>query len=111
MPAYDLWGGGRGDREVVWDQEVVQLGHHSYGPTRCRPACGPNTRPSDDLRIERAVPSTVVRADRRYVDAESAPAVVFPAPGSDSAQLRFAALGRNVEYSLDGGAHWLPARL
>jgi hypothetical protein len=53
----------------------------------------------------------MLRADRRSVYADTTAEVVFPAPSPEGAHLRFAAAGRNVQYSLDGGATWLAAQL
>jgi hypothetical protein len=110
MPAYDFWWVDAEIADLGWDQGVVQLGHHSYDPTRYCPACGPNTWHWDNVGIDPAVPFTMLRADRRYVDAESAPKVAFPGPSPEHAHLRFAAVGQKIEYSVDGGASWRPAQ-
>jgi hypothetical protein len=111
MPAYDFWWIDAEIADLGWDQGVVQFGHHSYDPTRYCASCGPNTWHWDNVRIEPAAPFTMLRADRRYVDAESEPEVVFPGPSPEHAHLRFAAVGQNIEYSVDGGASWWPAQL
>src|SRR5579884_396933 len=111
MPAYDFWWIDTDIPDLGWDQGVVQFGHHSYDPRRYCPTCGPNTWHWDNVRIDPAVPFTLLRADRRYVAADTAPEVAFPAPSPEGAHLRFAAVGRNVAYSLDGGATWRAAQL
>jgi hypothetical protein len=111
MPAYDFWWIDADIADLGWDQGVVQFGHHSYDPTRNCPSCGPNTWHWDNVRIEPAVPFTMLRADRRYVDAETAPEMRFPAPAPESAHLRFAGVGAGLQVSFDGGARWEAARV
>ena len=111
MPAYDFWWVDAEIADLGWDQGVVQLGHHSYDPTRHCPSCGPNTWHWDNVSLSHAVPFTMLRADRRYVDADTARAVHFPAPAPEGARLRFAGVGRNVEVSFDGGGSWERAQL
>ncbi len=72
MPAYDFWWVDTPIADLGWDQGVVQLGHHSYDPTRhCPTTCGPNTWHWDNVLLEPAIPFTMLRADRRMVDAEA----------------------------------------
>ena len=71
----------------------------------------PNTWHWDNVRIEPAVPFTILRADRRYVDATSPPSVTLPAPAPPGAHLRFGGVGRALDVSFDGGATWQPAQL
>src|SRR5262249_4855131 len=111
MPAYDLWWVDAEIADLGWDQGVVQLGHHSYQPTRNCAACGPNTWHWDNVAISSAVPFTMLRADRRYVDADTEPTVTFLAPAPEGAHLRFAAVGSEIQVSFDGGATWQPAQL
>src|SRR5712692_1146936 len=96
MPAYDLWWVDAEIADLGWEQGVVQLGHHSYQPTRNCADCGPNTWHWDNVAISSAVPFTMLRADRRYVDSATEPALRFPAPAPEDARLRFAAVGRDI---------------
>jgi hypothetical protein len=89
---------------------VVQFGHHSYDPTRNCPTCGPNTWHWDNVSLSSAIPFTMLRADRRSVDPDTDPALHFPGPAPAHARLRFAAVGRQVAVSTDGGATWQPAQ-
>jgi hypothetical protein len=111
MPAYDFWWVDTDIADLGWDQGVVQFGHHSYDPTRNCPTCGPNTWHWDNVYISSAIPFTMLRADRRYVDPDTEPGVTFPGPSPAGSRLRFAGVGRNIEVSLDGGATWEPAQL
>jgi hypothetical protein len=111
MPAYDFWWVDREIADLGWDQGVVQLGHHSYDPTRHCPTCGPNTWHWDNISLSAAIPFTMLRADRRSVDPDTDAALRFPGPAPANAHLRFAAVGRHVAVSYDGGATWQPAQL
>jgi len=111
MPAYDFWWVDMDIADLGWDQGVAQFGHHSYDPTRNCPTCGPNTWHWDNVSISSAIPFTMLRADRRYVDPDTEPGVNFPAPSPDNSRLRFAGVGRNIEVSFDGGTTWEPAQL
>ncbi|HEY7065842.1 MAG TPA: hypothetical protein VII06_30485 [Chloroflexota bacterium] len=111
MPAYDFWWVDTDLADLGWDQGVVQFGHHSYDPTRNCPTCGPNTWHWDNVYISSAIPFTMLRADRRYVDPDTEPGVKFPGPSPQGSRLRFAGVGRNIEVSFDGGVSWEPAQL
>jgi hypothetical protein len=114
MPAYNTWWVDGEVADLGWDRGVVQLGHHSYTPTKECPAgavCGPNTWHWDNVSIAPAVPFTMAKGDRRYVDPTSPAIVAFAAPAPAGAHLRFAALGDAVDVSFDGGSRWEPARL
>ncbi len=110
MPAYDFWWVNTPIADLGWEHGVVQFGHHSYDPTRHCATCGPNTWHWDTVLLEPAVPFTILRADRRVVDAASDGVLRFAGPAPAGAHLRFAALGRGVEVSFDGGATWEAAQ-
>mgnify|MGYP000979022479 CR=1 FL=1 len=106
-------------KNVVWvdadipaldfSQGVVQFGHHSYNPTKDNSGVAA-TWHWDNVTISPAVPFTIERADRRYVDA--ADQVVTFAEGAPSgSNLRFAANGEHIEISTDNGATWTAARI
>jgi hypothetical protein len=111
MPAYDFWWVDAEMADLGWDQGVVQFGHHSYDPTRHCPTCGPNTWHWDNVSLSSAIPFTMLRADRRYVDPDTEPGVNFPGPSPEGSRLRFAGVGRNIEVSIDRGMTWERAQL
>jgi hypothetical protein len=86
---------------------VVQIGHHSLNPG----ADGgkPTTWHWDNVAITPAVPFTIINATTRYATAGS-PSVTLKSPAPSGARLRFAAHGRNMEVSFDGGRRWTDAR-
>ena len=101
MPQYDQWWVDTKIKDLGWDRAVVQLGHHSYTP-RKDGAGKPNTWHWDNLTIDPAVPFTMIKADRRYVDPSSPDTVTFDAPAPADANLRFSAMGEDVQVSFDG---------
>ena len=108
MPQYNLWWIDTPLEDLGWDRGVVQFGHQSYDPTKCDRACGPNTWHWDGISISPAVPFTMIKADRRYVNEKTEPTVTFAAPAPPDSNLRFAAVG-DFEISFDGGASWSQA--
>src|SRR5207245_4173342 len=105
--------------DLGWARGIVQLGHHSYAPTKgtgSNAGGGPgmgsaNTWHWDSVSIAPAVPFDMLHADRRFVDATTAPAATFTAPAPAAAHLRFMGIGTDLEVSVDGGATWQPAQL
>lgn len=103
--------------ELPWTMGVVQLAHHSYSPTKgsgSNAGGGPgsgsaNTWHWDNVSMAPARLFTLLRADRRFVDSTTTTAVWFPAAAPQSAYLRFAGIGEDLELSVDGGATWQPA--
>jgi hypothetical protein len=113
MPAYNFSWIDAPIPQQSWTQGVVQLGHHSYTPTKsdsCGSICQPNTWHWDNVSISPALPFTLLRADRRAVDA-GATQIRLPAPAPANANLRFAGIGSNLSVSFDGGATWQKAQL
>ena len=111
MPEYDFWWYDTEIPELDWDKAVVQLGHHSYNPTKdCDDGtCGPATWHWDNVSIEPAQPVTFIQAQQRYADPTSNQIVIFAQPAPLDAWLRFSAIGSNLEISVDGGTTWMPA--
>jgi len=101
--------------ELGWTAGVVQLGHHSYNPTKCDDGteCGgaPNTWHWDNIEISTSVPFSIVPATQRYADPSVSTAVEFGAPAPPDAHLRFAGIGNDLEVSFDGGTSWQAAEL
>ena len=110
MPEYDFWWIDTDISELGWNKGVVQLGHHSYNPTKCD-GCGPNTWHWDNIIIEPAAPFTIIPGNRRYVDEDTDPDVSFDNPAPENAHLRFAGIGNYIEVSFDGGQTWEKAQL
>lgn len=114
MPAYNFYWIDAEIADLGWSRGVVQLGHHSYNPTKgdgCGSVCQPNTWHWDNVSISPAVPFTMLKGDRRVADASNPAAVSFPAPAPANAHLRFAGIGDRIEVSFDGGASWQVAQM
>jgi hypothetical protein len=95
---------------LTWNQAVVQLDHRSYNPEKsCNfdGTCSPNTWHWDNVTFNPAVPFTILRGDRRSVDATTTDRVNCGAPSPANARLRFAAAGGPTTFSIDGGQSWL----
>ncbi len=110
LPAHDFWWVDTDIPELSWEQGVVQLGHHSYNPTKDCTDCAPNTWHWDNLVILPTVPFGIIPANRRFAD-ETDAGVTFAQPAPDDAHLRFAGIGENLEVSFDNGATWQTAQL
>jgi hypothetical protein len=117
MPDYDFWWIDADIPELDWTHGVVQLGHHSYNPTKdCnvtntpRPPideCTATTWHWDNVVIDPAVPFTILPATERAADA-GAPTLQFAEPAPSGAHLRFTAIGDDVHVRFDGG-DWIMA--
>ncbi|MGB4870129.1 MAG: hypothetical protein WBP47_08765, partial [Candidatus Promineifilaceae bacterium] len=94
-----------------WNQGVVQLGHHSYNPTKACTGCGPNTWHWDNVMIDPAVPFTMVRADRRVVSSATPAVVNFATAVPSGSYLRFTGIGTNMQVSFNNGVSWQAARV
>jgi hypothetical protein len=115
MPAYNFWWV---DKDISppldWDKAVLQLGHHSYNPTKdCPlPACSANSWHWDNVYISPALKFTMIHATQRYVDATlPSNKVTFSSTAPPNAYLRFSAIGTNIQVSFDSGQTWQPALL
>jgi hypothetical protein len=106
MPKYNLWWIDTDIQNLGWDTGVVQLGHHTYTPTKSCTHCGPNTWHWDNVSIRPARPFTIIRGQQRMIDQDSDPTVTFSQPAPRNAHVRFAAFGNNIEVSFDKGASW-----
>jgi hypothetical protein len=107
MPGYDQWWVDTDIGALDWTRGVVQLGHHSYTPTKDPkvPNAHAGTWHWDNVSISPAVPFQIIRADRRVAN----PSVNLSAPAPGNARLRFAGIGNNLQASFDGGATWVNA--
>ena len=93
--------------DFPFDAAVLQLGHHSYTPTKDNSGV-PATWHWDNVGISRSVPFTISRSVERYADKDN-PTITFEASATSESWLRFAAIGK-PEVSWDGGRSWQPAR-
>lgn len=110
LPTYDFWWIDTAIPELAWSQGVVQLGHHSYNPTKDCDDCGANTWHWDNIVIDPAIPFSIIPAQRRFAD-EQAATVRFAQPAPAAAHLRFAGVGTDLEVRFGAGTTWQPAQL
>jgi hypothetical protein len=111
LPGYNLWWVNTSIPDLGWDTGILQLGHHSYNPQKdCQNStlvCLPNTWHWDNVSINRTAPFNIIKADRRYIDKDDAPAnqtVTFDKPAPANAFLRFSGIG-TIEVSFNGGTY------
>ena len=100
--------------DLGWDQGVLQIGHHSYDPTKDDKflLARPNTWHWDNVSIAPAIPFRILHADRR-VTYDGGTAIRFDGTAAADSYLRFAGYGPNgetFELSTDGGSTWTAAR-
>jgi cell division septation protein DedD len=107
VPALNYWPIDASIPNVGFQQGVVQFGHHSYNPTKDN-AGVPATWHWDNMSVSPALPFTIIKADRRYVD-NSSQTVTFNAPAPANAHIRFASIGR-TEVSFDNGPFQLASK-
>ena len=113
MPEYSFYWYDEALSMLSWDKGVVQLGHHSYNPTKdCDDdgTCGPGTWHWDNVFMEPAEPFTMIKATSRYTNEADGGQLAFEAPAPTNAYLRFAGIGNNIELSFDGGMSWEAAQ-
>lgn len=117
MPAYNFWWVDTAiDPPLDWDKGVIQLGHHSYTPTKdCALPypCAPGTWHWDNLSISPATPFTMIRSTERFYlePSQGAPiSIAFPQPSPQNAHLRVSAYGAGYQVSTDGGTTWAQLR-
>lgn len=87
---------------VNFSRGIVQFGHHSYTPTKDG-AGTPATWHWDNFGINPAIPFTIVKADRRYINAPSQ-VLTFTQPAPTNAFLRFSGIGA-IDVAFDGGPY------
>ena len=115
MPDYNLWWIDTPLSALGWDNAVLQLGHHSYNPTKCDTGdncgpIGPNTWHWDNVEITSAQPFSMLKSDRRFANGSNG-TIQFDAAAPENAFLRFAGIGDDLEVSFDGGVNWVDATM
>lgn len=96
---------------LTWDKGIFQFGQVEWNiqqPCNDEP-CNPNTWHWDNLIISPAIPFTMIKADRRYVERDDNQIVNFADPAPANSHLRFSGIGENIEISVDNGNTWIAA--
>jgi hypothetical protein len=109
MPDYNFWWFDADIPTLEWTQGIVQFGHHSYTPQKACDGCGPNTWHWDNVRIQPAIPFTIIEAKERYTNKKQGSRINLSAPAPADGYLRFSGIGKNLEVSFDDGATWQKA--
>ena len=109
MPGYNLWWIDTDVPDLGFSQAVVQLGHHSYNPTKA-PNGLPGTWHWSNFSISSAVAFTMLRGDLQSINADGRSEVCFSAAAPAGSHLRFAGVG-SIDVSFDHGRTFAPARM
>jgi hypothetical protein len=111
MPTYNKWWIDTRFADLGWSQGVLQLGHHSYNPTKCDGSCSPNTWHWDNVSISNAVPFVMLKPDQPWVDSTSRRWVTYQGGAPANSYLRFAGIGSGLQVSFNGGQSWQNAAM
>jgi hypothetical protein len=113
MPAQNVWWYDQAIPDLGWSQGVLQLGHHSYNPTKDGGSNTPNTWHWDNIGISSALPFAMIKGNVRSISPQlgAGRTVTFPAPAPANSVLRFHGMGDSISLSFDGGATWQPAQM
>lgn len=110
MPSYNLWWIDTFIPTLNWDRGVLQIGHHSYNPTKdCAGSdqpCAPNTWHFDNVSINPSIAFMMIKGDHRYVSKDGTDlerTMTFASPAPVNSYLRFSGIGV-IEVSFDGGS-------
>jgi hypothetical protein len=109
MPDYGFYWIDTAVTSLGWTEGVLQIGHHSYNPTKCS-GCSPGTWHWDNIYISSGRPFDMIKADRRYVNAHNN-RVSFSAAAPESSHLRFSGIGNNIQVSFNNGLTWQSAQV
>jgi hypothetical protein len=120
LPDKGFWWVDADVSDLGWERGMVQLGHHSFSPTKDCPApphappepgaaCVPNVWQWGNVSLQPVQPLVLVGASESVVSA-AAPRFQLTAAAPRNALLRFIAMGSNVQYSVDAGQTWRPAQ-
>jgi hypothetical protein len=107
MPTYDIWWIDQEIDDLGWTSGVVQLGHHSYNPTKDCDDCSANTWHWDNVTISPARPFAMLEGDVEWT--EDLGQVELGGIVPEGSFLRFAGIGDLIEVSFDGGTTWAEA--
>jgi cell division septation protein DedD len=100
--------------DLGFTKGVVQFAHHSYNPDKDNSCIAPNPSVNgvstcstwhwDNLSVSPAVPFTIIKADKRYVNSTTDwQKITFNSPAPVGSYLRFSAVGEPL-LSFDNGA-------
>jgi hypothetical protein len=109
MPQFQVWWIDTDVPDLGFSQGVVQLGHHSYNPTKATNG-QPGTWHWSDFSISSAVPFTMLRGSQQSIHQGASPEICFRGAAPSDSWLRFAGVGE-IEVSYDGGRNFIPAKL
>ncbi len=114
MPAQNVWFYDQAIPDLGWTQGVVQLGHHSYNPSKDGGTNTPDTWHWDNIGVSPAVPFTMLKGDVRAIGSTGAGlagpgTVTFPQPAPQGSYLRFDGIGDSISVSFDDGRSWQAA--
>lgn len=109
MPQFQVWWIDTDIPDLGWSQGVVQLGHHSYNPTKAENGT-PGTWHWSDFSMSSTVRFTMLRGSIQSIHDGTSPLVCFSGSAPAQGYLRFAAIG-HIEVSFDAGRHFAPATL
>jgi len=108
MPEYNLWWIDTDIPDLGFGQGLVQLGHHSYNPTKATNG-HPGTWHWSEFSISSAVPFTMLRGDLQSINSNTRGEVCFSATAPSASHLRFTGVGE-IQVSFDGGRTFAPAQ-
>ena len=113
MPQYNFYWVDADIPALPFDQGVVQFGHHSYNPEKACDwdgSCHAGTWHWDNVSLSPSKPFTMVKSNLRTVTGTAGTTTeTLAAPAPANANLRFTAIGPNMQVSYDNGATWINA--
>jgi hypothetical protein len=107
MPELKLWWFDMDVPDLGFSQGIVQLGHHSYNPTKAENG-RPGTWHWSEFSISSAVPFTMLRGDLQAINSGTRDEVCFGGGAPSASHLRFAGIG-TIKVSFDGGRTFVAA--
>jgi len=108
LPEYKFWWIDTDVPDLGFSQGVVQLGHHSYNPTKAENG-HPGTWHWSEFSISSSVPFTMLRGDLQSINADTRHEVCFSSSAISGSHLRFAGVG-TILVSFDGGRTFVQAQ-
>ena len=107
MPQFATWWIDTDVPDLGFTQGVVQLGHHSYNPTKAENGA-PGTWHWSDFSISSSVRFTMLRGTLQSIHAGTSPVTCFSGQAPAASWLRFAGVG-HIDVSFNGGRTFVPA--